>query len=149
MEIPEDIWLKVKLAVKPEMDNEKLEAITKGYIGDLWRNTESPLWKLAAYAISRKVWIGCFDRVGGDEGEEFLNARDELAAKGINAVMQEGRVKNVILYGALHFEDTRPGRKGKTDANWVPACARDRPEHYRTAVSNALSEFASANAIAL
>jgi hypothetical protein len=118
MEIPEDIWLKVKLMVKPEMDNEKLEAITKGYIGDLWKNTESPLWKLVAYAISRKVWIGCFDRAGGDEGEEFLNARDELAAKRINAVMEEeGRAKNVILYGALHFEDTRPGRKGKTLAD--------------------------------
>ena len=71
------------------------------------------------YARRKGLWIGCYDVAGGDEGEEFLNERDELVAKRINAVMEEEkkRAGNVILYGAMHFEDARPKRKGKTLAD--------------------------------
>jgi hypothetical protein len=89
----------------------------KSRISDLYGNTAAPLWELVVYAKRNKVWIGCYDVAGGDEGVISLNARDELVAEGMNRVMQQYvRAKNVILYGALHFEDPRQGREKKTIA---------------------------------
>ena len=109
MEIPSEIGKLI-----PDYNDDQL----KSRISDLYGNTASPLWELVAYAKRNKVWIGCYDVAGGDEGVTSLNARDELVAKGMNAVMaQEGRAKNVVLYGAMHFEDTRQDREKKTIAH--------------------------------
>lgn len=107
MEIPEERGRQIR-----ELSVDKVAS----YIPDPWGNTASPLGKLVEYARSKGVWIGCYDVAGGDDGVISLNARDELVAKRINAVMEEEktRIKNVILYGAMHFEDTRQGREGKT-----------------------------------